>query len=137
MRVMVIVKADKNSEAGELPDSKMLEEMGNFNEELMKAGVMLAGEGLQDSSKGKRVRFMYREAPDNEIDSGWRFLSGSESDEYMNDASKHGVYDVNTIANYDPDIVPFLNAPVGAAYERPEGDVFVKVDFSPPQNTLH
>ena len=57
MRVMVIVKADENSEAGVLPDERMLTEMGNFNEELVKAGVMLAGEGLQASSKGKRVRF--------------------------------------------------------------------------------
>ena len=57
MRVMVIVKADKNSEAGVLPDKKLLTEMGKFNEELTKAGVMLAGEGLQASSKGARVRF--------------------------------------------------------------------------------
>jgi hypothetical protein len=57
MRFMVIVKADKNSEAGTLPDKKVLTEMGKFNEELVKAGVMLAGEGLQASSKGARVRF--------------------------------------------------------------------------------
>ena len=57
MRFMVLVKADKNSEAGVLPDEKMLTDMGNFNEELVKAGVMLAGEGLQPSSKGARVRF--------------------------------------------------------------------------------
>ena len=57
MRVMVIVKADKNSESGVLPDMKLLEDMGKFNEELTKAGVMLAGEGLQASSKGARVRF--------------------------------------------------------------------------------
>ena len=57
MRVMVIVKADKNSEAGVLPDQKLLADMGRFNEELTKAGVMLAGEGLQPSSKGARVRF--------------------------------------------------------------------------------
>jgi hypothetical protein len=57
MRFMVIVKADKNSEAGVLPDQKMLTEMGKYNEELVKAGVMLAGEGLQPSSKGARVRF--------------------------------------------------------------------------------
>jgi hypothetical protein len=54
---MVIVKADKNSEAGVLPDKKILTEMGNYNEELVKAGVMLAGEGLQPSSKGARVKF--------------------------------------------------------------------------------
>jgi hypothetical protein len=57
MRFMVIVKADKNSEAGVLPDQKLLAEMGKFNEELIKAGVMLAGEGLQASSKGARVKF--------------------------------------------------------------------------------
>ena len=57
MRFMVIVKADKESEAGVLPDQKLLADMGKFNEELVKAGVMLAGEGLQPSSKGARVRF--------------------------------------------------------------------------------
>jgi hypothetical protein len=57
MRFMVLVKADKNSEAGVLPDKKLLTEMGKFNEELVKAGVMLAGEGLQASSKGARVKF--------------------------------------------------------------------------------
>ncbi len=57
MRFMVMVKANKDSEAGVLPDKKLLADMGKFNEELMKAGVMLAGEGLQPSSKGARVRF--------------------------------------------------------------------------------
>ena len=57
MRVMVIIKANKESEAGVLPDQKLLTEMGRYNEELVKAGVMLAGEGLHPSSKGKRVRF--------------------------------------------------------------------------------
>src|SRR5881296_3463385 len=57
MRFMVIVKANKDSEAGVLPDEKILTAMGKFNEQLAKAGVMLAGEGLQASSKGARVRF--------------------------------------------------------------------------------
>ena len=57
MRVMVIVKASKASEAGEMPGQKLLGDMMKYNEELAKAGVMLAGEGLQSSSKGKRVRF--------------------------------------------------------------------------------
>jgi|SRR5216683_289768 hypothetical protein len=57
MRVMVIVKANKDSEAGILPSTEILTKMGKYNEELVKAGVMLAGEGLQASSKGKRVRF--------------------------------------------------------------------------------
>jgi hypothetical protein len=54
---MILIKADKNSEAGALPDQKLLTEMGKFNEELVKAGVMLAGDGLLPSSKGARVRF--------------------------------------------------------------------------------
>jgi hypothetical protein len=57
MRFMVLVKADRNSEAGVLPTKELLAEMGKFNEELVKAGVMLAGEGLQASSKGARVKF--------------------------------------------------------------------------------
>ena len=57
MRFMVIVKADKNSEAGVMPSEKLLTEMGKYNEELAKAGVMLAGEGLHPSSKGVRVKF--------------------------------------------------------------------------------
>ena len=58
MRVMVIVKATRSSEAGVLPDEKLLTAMGKYNEELVKAGVMLAGEGLHPSSKGKRVTFV-------------------------------------------------------------------------------
>jgi len=57
MRFMVLVKADKNSEAGVMPSQELLTQMGNFNEQLVKAGVMLAGEGLHASSKGARVRF--------------------------------------------------------------------------------
>ena len=57
MRVMVLVKADKNSEKGAMPDKQILTDMGNFNEELVKAGIMLAGEGLKPTSQAKRVRF--------------------------------------------------------------------------------
>ena len=57
MKVMVIVKASRASEAGEMPSTELLTEMGNFNEELVKAGLMLAGEGLHPTSKGKRVLF--------------------------------------------------------------------------------
>jgi hypothetical protein len=57
MRFMVIVKADKNTEAGVMPDEKLLTEMGTYNEELVNAGIMLAGEGLHPSSKGARVKF--------------------------------------------------------------------------------
>ena len=84
--------------------------------------------------EGRKVAFMYRESPDRDIDSGWRFMSGFESDQYMNNPDNHAVYDVDTIANYDPDIIPFLDAPVGSAFERKNGaGPFVEVhDFEPP-----
>ena len=61
MRVMVIVKASKESEAGQMPSEKLLTDMGNYNEQLVKAGIMLAGEGLHPTSKGKRVKFAGRD----------------------------------------------------------------------------
>ena len=71
--------------------------------------------------EGRKVAYMYREEPDNDIDSGWRFMAGFESREYMDDAANHAVYDVNTIANYDPDIIPFLDADIGSSFERKGG----------------
>lgn len=70
--------------------------------------------------EGERVGYMYREEPDpeNAADSGWRFFSGTEDDEYANDPSNLQVYDVNTIANYDPEIIPFLDADVPSAFAR-------------------
>lgn len=71
---------------------------------------------------GCKVGFMYREEPyqNGNPDSGWRFLAGDESDEYMNDPDKHDVYQLNTICNYDLDIVPLLNSAPGTAYIRDE-----------------
>jgi hypothetical protein len=68
--------------------------------------------------RGERVGFMYREPANNSSDSGWQFMSGRESQEFADDASNFGVFDVNTIANYDPDIIPFLGAPVGSSFTR-------------------
>jgi hypothetical protein len=77
---------------------------------------------------GYPIRFMYREAPDNDVDSGWRFMSGYEDDAYMDNPSNHGAYDVNTIANYDPTVIPFLDAPEGSAFEKaPESERFLAV----------
>lgn len=71
---------------------------------------------------------MYRDSPDNEIDSGWRFMSGKESQIYMDDPNNLAIYDVNTIANYDPEIIQFLSAPIGTVYERDhETDEFVEI----------
>jgi len=84
--------------------------------------------------EGHNVSFMYREEPDHDVDSGWRFLSGLESNEYMEDSANHGIYDVNTIANYDPEVIQFLDAPVGSAFERQRGvgPLVEVLDFSPP-----
>jgi hypothetical protein len=68
--------------------------------------------------EGRPVRFMYREKPNNPLDSGWRFTAGLEDDAYMDDPENHAVYDVNTIANYDPSIVPLLDSPSGSAFEK-------------------
>src|SRR5262245_11724567 len=80
---------------------------------------------------GMPVRFMYREKPDNDLDSGWRFFAGSETDEYVENPENSGIYDVNTVANHDPDIIPHLEAPEGSAFERVDGgQPFVEVfDF--------
>jgi hypothetical protein len=67
---------------------------------------------------GRPVGYMYRESPDYDADSGWRFLAGDESDEYMDDASNHGLYTVNTIANYDNDIIALVDEPIGSAFAR-------------------
>src|SRR6185437_9930901 len=65
---------------------------------------------------GRPVGYMYREKPDNEVDSGWRFFAGDEAEEYTEKPTNFELYDVNTIANYDPDIVQLLHAPIGSAY---------------------
>lgn len=70
------------------------------------------------TQNGKGVNFMYREEPYNDVDSGWRFFSGFETDEYVNNPKNSEVYDVNTIVNYSPDIIPFLNIKEGFALER-------------------
>ena len=78
----------------------------------------------------QRVGYMYREEIDNALDSGWRFMAGDESDEYANNPENLGLYDVNTIANYDPSIIQFLNAPIGSAYLR-DGSGELRPDPSP------
>jgi hypothetical protein len=67
---------------------------------------------------GSPVGYMYREAPDGPVDSGWRFLAGSETQDFLDDPGNLELYDVNTIANYDPSILPHLNAPIGSQFER-------------------
>jgi hypothetical protein len=80
---------------------------------------------------GLPVGYMYREEPDDDIDSGWRFLSGDESQDYIDNAEHIGIYDVNTICNFSPDIIPYLNSHCGAAFERDrKTSLFVAVPFN-------
>lgn len=76
---------------------------------------------------GAKIGFMYREKPLNTQDSGWRFMSGDENDEYMNDNSKLGIYHLNTLCNYDTDIIDLLNSPVGSMFKRNKNGKLVKV----------
>ncbi len=75
--------------------------------------------------EGKKIGFMYRDIPKKDKeDSGWRFIAGDESSEYMADEKNFGLYDLNLLCNYDPDIIPFLNAEYGKAYYRDEKGIF-------------
>ncbi|HIT18396.1 MAG TPA: DUF2185 domain-containing protein, partial [Candidatus Fimivivens faecavium] len=77
---------------------------------------------------GERVGYCYREEPDEGVpDSGWRFLAGDESEEYLDDPRHSGVYALNTLCNYDPDILPLLEEPVGSAFARGRDGKFVPV----------
>ena len=133
MRCMVIVKADKNSEAGLLPTKKTKETfaaMGKFNEELVRAGVMLAGEGLQPSSKGKRVRFSGQQrtvidgpfAETKELIGGfwlWQVKSMEEAVEWLKRAPFDGgaeveIRQVYEVSDFPADVLP----PEDAAREQ-------------------
>ena len=103
-------------------------------------GALVSGLGSCIASdkitvEGQRVAYMIREQPSREGDSGWVFTSGTESQVYMDDPANFEVYDVNTIANYDREIVPVLGAPFGTAYERSEDGDFVEVAFQVPEET--
>ena len=70
---------------------------------------------------GEQIDFMYRDNPDFEDDSGWRFLSGTEDQQYADNADNWSIYDVNTIANYDNAIINYLDSPIGTELERIKG----------------
>lgn len=81
-------------------------------------GYVFASKRLVEQKR--KVRFMYRETPDKAYDSGWRFFCGDETEEYANDPENIGIYDIRTIAEIDPDILPLLESPVGSMFEREE-----------------
>lgn len=67
---------------------------------------------------GAKIGFMYREKPFDKLDSGWRFMAGDENEEYMNDTTKSGIYHLNTICNYDENVISLLNSPIGSVFKR-------------------
>ena len=129
MRVMVIVKATKDSEAGVMPSEKLLTEMGKYNEELVKAGIMLAGEGLQPSSKGARVRFSGSKrtvmdgpfAETKEVIAGygiWQVASIEEAVEWVKRSPlRNSEVEIRKILDAD-DFSDSLAADIAAAEER-------------------
>jgi len=130
MRFMVIVKASKESEAGILPDEKILTAMGKYNEELMKAGVILAGEGLHASSKGARVKFLGKDRivtdgpfPETkELIAGfwlWKVNSKQEAIEWLKRAPFDGGTEVEIRQVFEPeDFGPALTPEVREQEER-------------------
>jgi hypothetical protein len=77
---------------------------------------------------GCPVGYMYREKPLNQQDSGWRFFAGDEDENYMSNVEHHDVYDVNTLVNYDPSILPFIDAEIGVAFERDDDGDFILLE---------
>lgn len=75
--------------------------------------------------EGYKVGYMYREMPDNDYDSGWRFLAGMEDDIYMNNSDNIGAYKLNTICNYDELIIPYLNMPIGTVLIKTKNNEFI------------
>ena len=83
---------------------------------------------------GLKVGYMFRELPDQAVLSGWTFMSGDETQEYAENADNWAIYDVNTICNYDPAIIPYLNEVYGSAFGRVAGtDRFEEEPFHPPE----
>lgn len=77
---------------------------------------------------GLLVKYMYREEPRFDVDSGWRFFSGTETQDYINNPDNLMIYDVNTIANYDSSIIPYLGMPIGSELERSVENKFIIIN---------
>lgn len=100
----------------------------NFTERIIKKmGYCLASDRI--TVDGLKVGYMYRENPDDVQDSGWRFFAGDEDDNYANNPENVGIYDVNTIAHYDSDVIPFLDSSINTAFGRNEEGIFEEEFF--------
>ena len=72
--------------------------------------------------EGQKISYMYRENPTNESDSGWRFFAGNEDDTYTHDPDNFGIFDLNTLCNYDKTIIPYLESKIGSSFEKTNGE---------------
>jgi len=92
-------------------------EGGNYYEKITDIqGGCIASDKI--TVEGLKIGYMYRENPTNELDSGWRFFAGDESEEYTNNADNFEIYNLNTICNYDNSIIPYLDAKIGSSFEK-------------------
>ncbi len=110
-----------------IPNDQIKNLLEDWNEP---AGCIATDRILVD---GCKVGYMYREQPEFDGDSGWRLTAGDESDEYMDDPDNSGLYHLNTLCNYDPEIIPFLHAEVGTAYLRDEDGNFYEEEYEPEE----
>jgi hypothetical protein len=99
-----------------MPDKRYLRKADEIKPIALGYGACFATDKI--TVEGCGIGYFYRESPDSLIDSGWRFLSGDKSDEYIDNPNNIGIHDVNTIANYDPDIVTHLKKPIGSVFIR-------------------
>lgn len=108
-----------------MPHKKFRLEAHQFKSIAVGYGACIASDRI--TVDGVPVGYCYREEPDIEVDSGWRFLAGDESQEYADNPENLALYDINTIANYDPSITEVLDAPMGSAFERNQAGRLVAV----------
>ncbi len=120
--------------AGRNPDYHVkAEDMKNLLPDWNEANGCIATNRITVESR--KVGYCYREEPDGDWDSGWRFTAGDESEAYMDDPNNAGIYKLNTICNDDPDIIPLLHTPAPCAFERDENGVFQQIkDWKPEQD---
>ncbi|MGD9654387.1 MAG: DUF2185 domain-containing protein [Sulfuricurvum sp.] len=104
-----------------------------FNKDEIKSLIPDMGGSIATDTimvEGLKIGYAYREQPLNDMDNGWRFFSGTESQEYLDDSSKSGVYSLNTIVNYDISIIPYLELPIGTELERVEDSNEFEIYFN-------
>src|SRR5215813_12822562 len=108
-----------------MTEKKFALDKETFKELMPQFGACLATDRI--TVEGRKVGYMYREKPTFPQDTGWRFFAGDEDQKYIDDLGNSGVYAVNTIANYDPDIIPHLFTPAPCAFEKIAGTADYKL----------